>query len=398
MRDLMIGNVFPDAEPSDFTSEDERTRLLRELEATVESFRRGKTTKTSAVGSLLRILGENPHVALASSQKEASFDSFLAEILAIQASFDESSSRVDKPVPIERVSTPSNLVLKGPARRSHEDATSDSEDDGDKPSKKQRLIESDMPWYSATKDSSTAGNSDPSCQETRRLLRAYNRDISKAKFLIKVAPTSPSGIPSSQWERILRGESVDLNHFYASLHHVVPDEERTGRLGDTEIAFGVAEPKKKIQNFAQWSGAWKRASKAISFAFPHRREELFEYGEYIESEFQAKHTSLHHKIILFDLALRNEVGAGQHYLLTDSHKFTRLYSAIVLPGGVEGDPPQSSSKKTLSTNQSSGKQEICNKFNLGTCKQSNADCKYRHLCRGCRKSGHGKNSCPDESK
>ena len=99
--------------------------------------------------------------------------------------------------------------------------------------------------------------------------RAYNRDISKAKFFVKIVPNSPSGIPSSQWERILKGEAIDLNQVFASLHHVIPDEERTGRLGDTEITFGVTEPKKRISTAAEWSSSWRRASKAISFAFPH---------------------------------------------------------------------------------------------------------------------------------
>ena len=131
-----------------------------------------------------------------------------------------------------------------------------------------------MPWYTDPGLPSTSCYSNPSCEETCRLLRAYNLDISRAKFFIKIAPNSPAGIPSSQWERILKGESVDLNHVFASLHHVVPDEERTGRLGETEITFGVAEAKKRVSTAAEWSTAWKRASKAIGFAFPHRREEL----------------------------------------------------------------------------------------------------------------------------
>ena len=113
----------------------------------------------------------------------------------------------------------------------------------DKSSKRQCLVESDMPWFSSS-DTANSSVSNPSCGETRRLLRAYNKDISKAKFFIKISPRSPPGIPSSQWERILRGESVDLNQIFSSLHHVIPDEERTGRLGDAEISFGISEAKK----------------------------------------------------------------------------------------------------------------------------------------------------------
>ena len=255
-----------------------------------------------------------------------------------------------------------------------------------------------MPWFVADGDISR-NTSNARCLETCRLLRAFNRDVAKAKFLVKIAPNSPSGIPSSQWERILKGESVDLNQFFASLHHVIPDEERTGRLGDTEISFGVAEPKKKISTAAEWSSSWRRASKAISFAFPHRREELLEYGDYIESEFAAKITSSHHKLLLYDIALRNEVAAGQQTLLTDFHKFSRLYSAIVLPYGTEiGGTECECQPGKKPRSQKGDKPEICNKFNAGTCKNLAADCKYRHICKSCGKSDHGKKDCPDGGK
>jgi hypothetical protein len=254
-----------------------------------------------------------------------------------------------------------------------------------------------MPWFVPEGDSSR-NSSNPSSQETCRLLRAYNRDISKAKFLVKIAPNSPSGIPSSQWERILKGEAVDLNQFFASLHHVVVDEERTGRLGDAEISFGVAEPKKKISTAAEWSSAWRKASKAISFAFPHRREELLDYGDYIESEFAAKVVTSHHKLLLYDVALRNEVAAGQHSLLTDYHNFGKLYSAIVLPDGVESGAERDRSTGKRPKPQKGEKSEICNKFNTGTCKNLDSECRYRHICKSCRKPDHGRCNCPDAHK
>ena len=156
----------------------------------------------------------------------------------------------------------------------------------------------------------------------------------------------------------------------------------------------VAEPRKRVSTAAEWSAAWRRASKAIGFAFPHRHEELLEYGDYIESEFAAKVSSSHHKLLLYDVALRNEVAAGQHALLTDHHRFSRLYSAIVMPDGIEGQSDKSSGKKPSKSHQGGDKPEICNKFNVGTCKNSDAECKYRHLCKNCRKPRHGRNDCP----
>ena len=375
-----------------------RIGSLKNLEEITESYRGGKTSKTEAVASILRTIGENIDVSLTQSQRDEAFDSYLAEILSTPSTHDNSgrldSSRVR---PNEQGESSSSSSCRRSARKVRDTADSDSEGDDDKPSKKQRLLESEMPWFTEVSDPSTS-YSNPSCEETCRLLRSYNRDISKAKFYIKIAPNSPTGIPSSQWERILKGEAVDLNQIFASLHHVVPDEERTGRLGDTEISFGVAEPRKRISSAAEWSTAWRRASKAIGFAFPHRKEELLEYGDYIESEFAAKISSSHHKLLLYDVALRNEVAAGQHALLTDHQRFSRLYSAIVMPDGIEGNSEKTPGKKPSKSRQGGDKPEICNKFNAGTCKNSDAECKYRHLCKNCRKPGHGDKDCSKEGK
>jgi hypothetical protein len=378
---------------SNTVAEDERLLLLQELEASVESFRGGKISKTTAISNVLGILGKESNVSYSQSQKEATFDSYLTEIMSIQAALDRADPSGRAP------QTPSTLE-EGVRKRGtdrDDDAESDSGGETGKSHKRVKLLESEMPWHIPS-DSSSADAGNPSCQETCRLLRTYNRDISGAKFFVKVAPNSPSGIPSSQWERILKGDAIDLNQIFASLHHTVPDEERTGRMGDTEISFGVPEAKKKIHTAAEWSSAWRRASKAIVFAFPHRREELLEYGDYIESEFAAKVSSSHSKLILFDVALRNEVAAGQHCLLTDFNRFSRLYSAIVLPDGIEGHTDKPSGKKSSGSKQGSGKPEICNKFNSGTCKNADADCKYQHLCRNCRKPGHGKKDCTEGAK
>ncbi|KAF8816682.1 hypothetical protein BYT27DRAFT_7076620, partial [Phlegmacium glaucopus] len=234
----------------------------------------------------------------------------------------------------------------------------------------QKLNKSNMPWFNPNEES-TPDIIHPSSQETCRLLRIYHGDIAKLKFYAKIIPNSPTGIPSSQWECIFRGDSIDPNQILTSLHHTVVDEERKGRLGDAEVSFGFPEAKKHVRTASEWSTTWKRAAKAASFAFPHRRDELLDYGDYIKEEFAAKLPSSHHQIILYDIALRNEVGTGQHVLLTETHCFTRLYSAIVMPDGIES---QLTSSFTCKPNIN--KPKICNKFNSGTCKFSKVDCRY----------------------
>jgi hypothetical protein len=179
------------------------------------------------------------------------------------------------------------------------------------------------------------------------------------------------------------------------LHHVISDKERIGRLGDTEIVFGVSESKKRITTASEWSSAWRRASKAIGFAFPHQKKELLEYENYIKSEFTAKLTSSHHKLILYDIALQNDVAGGQHSQLTDYYKFTRLCSAIIFSDGIKTYSKQLTNKKP-SSQPGSRKPKICNKFNLRTCKNSDANCKYCHICKSLDTPGRIAHPGPNE--
>lgn len=151
-------------------SEDEHIRLLKKLEVSVESFRGGKVSKTDAISGVLAILRENSHVSLTQSQKEATFDSYLTEILSIQSTFDQSSRNQDPSGSVPECPSTLDLAVKSKGEtRARGDGYSDSENGDGKPSKRSKLSEADMPWNTAS-DAFTANSSDPSGQETCRLL------------------------------------------------------------------------------------------------------------------------------------------------------------------------------------------------------------------------------------
>jgi hypothetical protein len=252
-----------------------------------------------------------------------------------------------------------------------------------------------MPWYRDELEGHDSGN--PICQKNRELLALFARDIPQVKFWIRNSAFAPSGFPTSQWERIIRGEAVDLNAVFSNLHRTEPAKENVGRVGDTQITFGLAEPKKRVEAAGDWISAWNRVVRATTFVFRHREQELRAYGEYIESLFAAKITSTHPRIIMYDIAVRNEVAGGQRSVLSDaSSKFQHLYSAIVAADGVEA------SKRPGGRNQSGGapknaKQAICHRFNSAAgC--NTTDCKYQHVCRICRATGHPSEQCDKRGK
>jgi hypothetical protein len=222
-----------------------------------------------------------------------------------------------------------------------------------------------------------------SCTHTCELLELYGEDLPRTKFLICTALYSPKGIPASQWEWILWGETLNLDHFLSSIVHTQVDEDRKAHLGETHLTFSTSEAKRKVRNSAKWASAWRRASDTIVFTFPHQREELEQYQKHIQVEFDAQQPHAHQRVIAYDIAVRNFVGGGQTSLLTDREKFSHLYAAIVLPDGIEftNSYPSNSACRAAPIRTSKGV-ETCNKYNTYSgCNHSL--CKYKHICKKC---------------
>jgi len=133
-------------------------------------------------------------------------------------------------------------------------------------------------------------------------------------------------------------------------------------VGETEISLGSVEASRKVLTSTDWSAAWRHAARVTSYVFPHRIKELEDYAEYIENEFATKNPTSHHRIILYDVAVRNLVCGGQQLLLTDIHRFFSLYSAIVMPDGIQYGNQQGTMRR---------REELCNRFNDKGCKATN---------------------------
>jgi hypothetical protein len=150
--------------------------------------------------------------------------------------------------------------------------------------------------------------------------------------------------------------------------------------------FAVAESKRQVKTGGEWSAAFRRMAKAVAFLFPHRREELSDYAEHIESLFAAKHVNAHSKVILYDQSVRNRVGGGQNVLLSDYQAFSNLSEAILHADGIEyrGNGKGSSKGGKGSDEGGSAKKEVCRRFNSqDRCRFSEEECYYKHACKKC---------------
>ena len=376
----------------------EHVPTLADLDAIINDCRTGTLPKSVAARKILASMDRI--VSLSPSSREETFESYLTEINAVErqaiqpavAPLASRQQRSPEPeAPIRGQQRSNGLAQEGEdllfaTRRRVLDAADDPDDENAHDAKRRRAGQVDMPWHGIVQGRASIDRT-YSCARTCELLELYGEDLPRCKFLVRTAPYAPEGIPQSQWERILRGESLNLDHFLSSIVRTTIDEERQARIGTTQLTFNTTEAKRKVKSSHDWAAAWRRASEAVSFAFPHRREELDLYHRHIQSEFDVKQPGSHHRIIAYDVAVRNYVGGGQTSVLTDRDRFSHLYSAIVVADGIEFS---ASTRKTPTSVSKST--EVCNKYNTTTgC--PHAPCRYRHSCKGCGEDGHGQPAC-----
>jgi hypothetical protein len=102
------------------------------------------------------------------------------------------------------------------------------------------------------------------------------------------------------------------------------DSKRTEHLGPIELRFGQIIPIKRVATLGEWEMAWGRTSRAITYAFPHRKEELSLYGEHISGLFEAINIQYHGRIILYDQSARARAACRNDVLLSDFGRFEDL--------------------------------------------------------------------------
>ncbi|KAF8151402.1 hypothetical protein B0H34DRAFT_664675, partial [Crassisporium funariophilum] len=171
--------------------------------------------------------------------------------------------------------------------------------------------------------------------------------------------------------------------------------ENTGRVGSTEISFGLSEPSCKVQTSGNWSLAFNEIIKATSFVFPHQETKLRKYSKYINREFSSKVDLSHQKIILYNTAVRNKVGGGQQMLLTNRNKFSFIYSTTVMPDGIESNYNKQSGSQP---NGTKSQVDYYCRFNSGKGCPDDSKCRYKHICRKCKHQGHSQVNCDSKSR
>jgi hypothetical protein len=241
-------------------AQEEKARILERVDSEheMEIFRKGDCSRFQALSRVAHELGKWAGVSDKEKGTRKAFDSYLAEInspAAVQDDYRSLTRGTSQPLGStlpagQQLSTRKRIheeveeLLDQVSREGLEGDDNDLQQDPGLTRK--RVREEDMPWFNSTLNSSRRS----SCIETSWILLQFSEDLSGVKSLLRVANNLPEGIPSSQWDWILWGKSIDLNQVLSSMHFVQLDEERKGRLGGAEVVFTVAESKRQVKTGA----------------------------------------------------------------------------------------------------------------------------------------------------
>ena len=123
------------------------------------------------------------------------------------------------------------------------------------------------------------------------------------------------------------GTMVNLDHVLSGMHAVSNDNWEVKRIGGIQLKYSDTEAAKKVHNAGDWSQAFHIYLKAVSFIFPHRKEELEDYAAQVATLFAVVNKVNHTIIINYNKAVHTCVGNMRNLLLTDTSKFKdlRLY-------------------------------------------------------------------------
>ncbi|KAI0820345.1 hypothetical protein BC628DRAFT_1467740 [Trametes gibbosa] len=358
--------------------------ILEACSKAVEDYRGGTIGKAQALLTITTQL-----VSLEAQQSGAAEDSG-----TIQSYLDMLADQINGEEPDNGAAGTPGAFLSSERSRSREPS-----EDADEPRPKRSRVDPGRYAWAST-DFLLETRLHPHIARTLELIRLYGEDLTQAKRDISASPSAPE-FPESEWTNVLTGRAVDLDHVFAGHYTPGAEDKTTERIGELEFTYRTPVSAKRVSCFGDWVFAWKRASVATTFAFPHRREELDAYGEQITGLFGALAPSVHSRVLDFDRAVRKRVGSVRRSLLTDVGDFADLKLQYIDACGANVFRAEASSnsggsggagRRGAGTN--SRKKEACRKFNSERgCHNLANECRFRHACAVCGAEKHNQLEC-----
>jgi hypothetical protein len=181
-----------------------------------------------------------------------------------------------------------------------------------------------------------------SVQKTNAFLANWAHNPKKVKRRWLESPYLPE-FPESELYNIIRGCVVNFDVVFSRWYSDDVEPDCKERLGGGKIKVTHArELSKSVRSSQDWTVAYSCFAQAMHFAFPHRYDEIEDYGKFIHQKFARSEARFHPRILAFDHAIRKRVSQRRDIELTDYHLFADLYEAHCSSIGTQGTAESSS--------------------------------------------------------
>ncbi|KAJ3887040.1 hypothetical protein GG344DRAFT_81130 [Lentinula edodes] len=269
---------------------DDPPSLSQSCMSVIRKFERGENVKVTALLEIQALL------AAANLSQEALTQSFSLYIKLLDSIENRKSKAAEHGGNRE-----SNIVATN-RKRPIDEEEEESEDDIDPQSASRRKIdETVLPWLNRASSSNRTFLSE-SLEKTRIILANLAREPKYARSTIQSQPDCPV-FSTEDWDDIVNGKPARFDHIFSSMHATTLDERQTQKVGEVKFKFGPPVPGKRINNSGDWQIVFAKYSKALTFVFPHRADELEKYSEHIIRLFGALPELDHDKVINYDKAI-----------------------------------------------------------------------------------------------
>jgi len=214
------------------------------------------------------------------STREETFVSYLAEINSINQEIVEHrpdaglafgsggrdthahTERGDELGPVQEEVITDRIVHNLLKRPSIQENAEDGNSSG---SKRQRLGQSDMPQQGEVNLSIESSAAPAPASFSNYMEKTSPR----ANSLFEQPHTLPKEFRPPNGSGSFGENPLNLDHVLSSIVCTQIDEDQKAHIGETHLTFSTSEAKREVQNAADWAAAWRRASEAVVFAFPH---------------------------------------------------------------------------------------------------------------------------------
>lgn len=205
-----------------------------------------------------------------------------------------------------------------------------------------------------------------------------------------------SHVDSATKHRIVRNEFIELKDLLPRKKGVKNREFKPGMklINDNGISKWVEEDDERfISSYKKWEEAFEIYASIYIKGYPHKASELYDYKHCIRD---AANTYIWENVYDYDVEFRLHMAwckGNRSWSAKLDYEWSRYMKNLL---SFRHDRPNVDRNLAVppgpSTAGNSRTREICNRYNKGRCTWGER-CRYLHICKICKKRGHGALLC-----